>query len=122
MRIGELATRTGASVRALRYYEEQKLLVAGRSTSGQRHYTDAAVARVALVQQLYSAGLSSRTIRRVLPCVDRPDLVNNAHSHDLLLTERDRIEAQITSLIGTRDTLNDVIVAANACMAPTASR
>lgn len=69
MRIGELASRTGVSVRALRYYEEQGLLVAERSASGQRHYPDGAVDRVNLIQQLYAAGLSSRTIVDLLPCV-----------------------------------------------------
>ena len=34
MRIGELATTTGVSVRALRYYEEQGLLKAERTASG----------------------------------------------------------------------------------------
>ena len=33
VRIGELAAQTGASVRALRYYEEQGLLSAERSAS-----------------------------------------------------------------------------------------
>ena len=69
MRIGELATRTGVSVRALRYYEEQGLLVSERSPSGQRHYPDEAVDRVRLIQQLYAAGLPSRSIAELLPCV-----------------------------------------------------
>lgn len=36
MRIGELASRVGVSVRALRYHEEQDLLASARSPSGQR--------------------------------------------------------------------------------------
>jgi DNA-binding transcriptional MerR regulator len=32
MRIGELAARTGVSVRALRYYEEQELLAPERTS------------------------------------------------------------------------------------------
>ena len=63
-------TKTGVSVRALRYYEEQGLLAAARSNSGQRHYPDSAVDRVQLIQQLYAAGLSSKTILDLLPCVD----------------------------------------------------
>lgn len=69
MRIGELATKAGVSVRALRYYEEQQLLTSERSASGQRHYVDSAVDRVRLIQQLYAAGLPSRTIVELLPCV-----------------------------------------------------
>ena len=69
MRIGDLATSTRVSVRALRYYEEQGLLVSQRSGSGQRLYGNAAVDRVRLIQQLYAAGLSSRTILEFLPCI-----------------------------------------------------
>ena len=43
MRIGDLAEHTGASVRSLRYYEEQGLLLADRTPSGQRTYDDDAV-------------------------------------------------------------------------------
>ena len=70
MRIGELATKAGVSVRALRYYEEHGLLTAERSGRGQRHYAEPAVHRVQLIQHLYAAGLTSRTIADLLPCVE----------------------------------------------------
>ncbi|GHH61414.1 MerR family transcriptional regulator [Lentzea cavernae] len=69
MRIGELAERTGVSVRALRYYEEQGLLASQRSESGQRRYEENAIGRVRLIQQLYAAGISSASILEMLPCV-----------------------------------------------------
>ncbi|WP_394613550.1 MerR family transcriptional regulator [Lentzea sp. JNUCC 0626] len=69
MRIGELAERTGVSVRALRYYEEQGLLAAERSGSGQRRYAENAVDRVKLIQQLYAAGITSAAILEMLPCM-----------------------------------------------------
>ncbi|MEU8662235.1 MerR family transcriptional regulator [Actinoplanes philippinensis] len=107
MRIGELATKSGVSVRALRYYEEQGLLAAGRSDSGQRHYPDPAVDRVQLIQMLYGAGLSSRTIAELLPCVDAK--VSTPESQARLAAERARIDEQITGLIRTRDRLDAVI-------------
>ena len=72
MRIGALSRATGASVRSLRYYEEQGLLTSARTGTGQRTYGEDAVARVRLLRQLYNAGLSSTTIATVLPCVDHP--------------------------------------------------
>ena len=69
MRIGELAGKAGVSVRALRYYEEQHLLTSERSPSGQRHYPESAVERVQLIQQLYAAGLASKSIVGLMPCV-----------------------------------------------------
>jgi DNA-binding transcriptional MerR regulator len=112
MRIGELATRAGVSVRALRYYEEQTLLAAERGTGGQRHYREDAVERVRWIQQLYSAGLSSRTILKLLPCVED----NEVHDGviDLLLAERARIDRQVRDLIETRDRLDTAIASTEA--------
>ncbi|MEV5559389.1 MerR family transcriptional regulator [Nonomuraea wenchangensis] len=107
MRIGELAARSGVSVRALRYYEEQGLLKANRSGSGQRRYPESAVDRVHLIQMLYAAGLSSRTIAELLPCVEAK--VSTPESRARLFAERDRIDAQIAGLTRTRDRLDAVI-------------
>ncbi len=107
MRIGELAGQAGVSVRALRYYEEQGLLAAGRSPSGQRHYPPASLDRVRLIQQLYAAGLASRTILDLLPCVDAK--VNTPESRARLAAERDRIDAQIAELRMARDRLDAII-------------
>ncbi|WP_131787258.1 MerR family transcriptional regulator [Protofrankia symbiont of Coriaria ruscifolia] len=107
MRIGELAARTGVSVRALRYYEQQDLLAAERSPGGQRHFPDSAVDRVQLIQQLFTAGLPSKSIVDLLPCVVNgratPELL------DRLSTERDRIDQQIADLVNTRDRLDSLI-------------
>lgn len=107
MRIGDLAAATGVSVRSLRYYEEQGLLAADRTPSGQRTYGSAAVERVALVQQLFGAGLPSRTIVRLLPCVDAGRAT--PESFALLVAERDRITAQIAELEAARTRLDEVI-------------
>ncbi len=110
MRIGELAARTGVSVRSLRYYEEQGLLTAERSSSGQRHYPESAVDRVLLVQRLYAAGLSSKKIVELMPCVvdgrATPELL------DRLAVERDAIDERIADLTDTRDRLDSVITGA----------
>ncbi|WP_144761077.1 MerR family transcriptional regulator [Curtobacterium sp. 9128] len=107
MRIGDLAAAAGVSVRSLRYYEEQGLLTATRTASGQRTYGDQAVERVRLVQQLYAAGLASRSIARLLPCVDAG--VATDESAALLARERDRISTQIAELEAARDRLDEVI-------------
>jgi DNA-binding transcriptional MerR regulator len=107
LRIGDVATRSGVSTRALRYYEEQRLLPAERTAAGQRVYEESAVDRVRLIQQLYAAGLPSRTILTVLPCVDTghatPEVVA------VLETERDRITASIEELEQARAQLDRVI-------------
>ncbi|MEV4455999.1 MerR family transcriptional regulator [Microbispora sp. NPDC049633] len=112
MRIGELASQAGVSVRSLRYYEEQGLLTSTRSPSGQRHYTEDEVERVRFIQRLYGAGLSSRTIAEVLPCVDTPSERNSDEAFERLVQERDRISRHIDELAQARDAL-DLLIDAN---------
>jgi hypothetical protein len=60
-----------------------------------------------LIQQLYAAGLPSKSIRDLLPCVVNgeatPELL------DRLSAERDRIDRQIGELASARDRLDTVI-------------
>ena len=87
LRIGELAKRAGVSVRALRYYEEQGLLAPDRSAAGQRMYREVEVARVRFFQQMYAAGLNSRNVAELLPCVDAGH--TNAEQRRMLREPRD---------------------------------
>lgn len=114
MRIGELAARTGVSVRSLRYYEEQGLLISTRSSSGQRHYTEGQPERVAFIQRMYAAGLSSRTVTELLPCVDSPSRDNSDSALERMAQERDRLSRHITDLTATRDALDQLVATARA--------
>ncbi|MFE3544375.1 MerR family transcriptional regulator [Nocardia sp. NPDC059177] len=109
MRIGELSTRTGASVRSLRYYEEQGLLTSTRSPSGQRHYTLDHVDRVLLLRQLYAAGLSSRTISQLVRCVDAPTERNAEIGFERMARERARLTEHIAELTRARDALDELM-------------
>lgn len=117
MRIGELSARTGASVRSLRYYEQQALLTSRRTASGQRVYEDAAVDRVLLLRRLYAAGLSSSTIARVMPCVDTPSREVTAETVATLRSEHARLDRQLADLTATRRQLELLIEAATASAA-----
>ncbi|WP_422756673.1 MerR family transcriptional regulator [Micromonospora sp. WMMD708] len=111
MRIGELAARTGVSVRSLRYYEEQGLLTSERSASGHRRYVEGQVERILFIQRLFSAGLSSRTIVDLLPCVDSPNADASEAALERMNQERVRLERHIEDLIGTRAALDELIAA-----------
>ncbi|MGI5231903.1 MerR family transcriptional regulator [Actinoallomurus sp. CA-142502] len=117
MRIGELAGRTGVSERSLRYYEEQGLLVAGRTPGGHRDYPDHAVDRVVLIQELFAAGLHSTKIAELLPCMRDADggpspLATPRLVADLT-AERDRIDRMIGDLVRSREVLDEVIETAS---------
>jgi DNA-binding transcriptional MerR regulator len=110
VRIGEVAERAGVSVRALRYYEEQQLLEPQRTSGGQRRYADGAVQRVRWIQLLLGAGLPTRTIRELLPCVESG--VVTADVLRRLGEERTRIDQQVTELVTVRDRLDALIATA----------
>ncbi|MCE6997720.1 MerR family transcriptional regulator [Saccharothrix sp. S26] len=66
MLIGELAEKTGATVRMLRYYDQQGLLTPQRTDSRYRVYDESDVERVRSVRCLISSGLNVRLVRLVL--------------------------------------------------------
>ncbi|MFE7796712.1 MerR family transcriptional regulator [Nocardia sp. NPDC057440] len=113
MRIGELAQHTGVSERSLRYYEEQGLLVAERTPGGHRDYPEWAVDRVIHIQELYAAGLSSKKIAQLLPCMRDVDGGANEFATpelvDELAAERDRITRTIADLMRSREVLDEVL-------------
>lgn len=111
MRIGDVAHQAGVSTRALRYYEEQGLLTSERTPSNQRTYPESAVERVRLIQQLFTAGLPSRTILQLLPCIDTGH--GSPEAFELLAAERDRITAAMADLAAARDALDHIIHIAN---------
>jgi DNA-binding transcriptional MerR regulator len=116
MRIGELAQRTGVSERSLRYYEQQGLLVSTRTSGGHREYRESAVDRVIRIQELFAAGLSSKKIFSLLPCMrdadGGPSEIATPRLVAELEDERARIDRMIADLRTTRAVLDDVIGAA----------
>ncbi|MBI0294613.1 MerR family transcriptional regulator [Streptomyces sp. PRKS01-29] len=109
MRIGELSARTGASRRSLRYYEQQGLLVSTRSPSGQRCYDDDHVQRVALIQMFLAAGMSSRTIAEMVPCMTEPNMDRARQALTAMNQERTRLSSTIDGLIAAREALDRLI-------------
>jgi DNA-binding transcriptional MerR regulator len=112
MRIGEIARRTGASIRALRYYEECGLVVPGRRRNGYRDYDERSVQSVRRVQVLLAAGLPSSAIAEILPCITDDTVVLAGKCQellDLLARERARLTASIDALHAARDILDSVV-------------
>ncbi|MFI9818751.1 MerR family transcriptional regulator [Saccharothrix variisporea] len=66
MLIGELAEKTGTTVRMLRYYDQHGLLKPRRTESRYRVYDEEDVERVRNVRCLISSGLNVRLVRLVL--------------------------------------------------------
>ncbi|MGW5644126.1 MerR family transcriptional regulator [Saccharopolyspora sp. NPDC003752] len=112
MRIGELSRRTGASERALRYYEQQGLLTAARTPGGHREYAESDVGKVALVQRLIGAGVSSAKMAEIFPCVFGGHSKPTVEVVADLCQERERINGMIDDLVASRSILDDMITEA----------
>ncbi|GHH30751.1 MerR family transcriptional regulator [Lentzea cavernae] len=110
MKIGELARLTGVSARSLRYYEQQGLMHSTRSVGGQRHYEATEVARVEVIRRLFDAGLGSKVIARLLPCVDSGEDVQIAEdAFTAMEGERARLTSDIDRLVEARAALDELI-------------
>jgi len=65
--IGDVAQRTGLSLRTIRYYEEVGLVTpSARSNGGFRLYTDADIERLSLVARMKPLGFSLDEMRDLL--------------------------------------------------------
>lgn len=88
--IGELARRTGLTVKTIRFYSDRGIVPpAGRTPAGYRLYGPEAAARLDLVRTLRELGLDLPTIRRI---VDRElPLPGVAATHAQALAARIRV-------------------------------
>jgi DNA-binding transcriptional MerR regulator len=113
MRIGELSERTGVPRRLLRYYEEQELIVPRRAPNGYRDYDDRLVDRVMQIRGLIDAGVPTRIVRLILPCLDMPQTIYFPDPEPemiaLLERERDRMTERIDFLTRNRDAIADYV-------------
>ncbi|WP_116244566.1 MerR family transcriptional regulator [Nocardiopsis sp. FIRDI 009] len=115
MRIGELSERTGASRRLLRYYEEQGLIVPERLPNGYREYDERFVDRVTQIRGLLDAGLPTRIIKQILPCLDKPRTIHFSDATPEMLAmlererERERMTRRIECLTRNRDAVSEYL-------------
>ncbi|MFD9007317.1 MerR family transcriptional regulator [Streptomyces sp. NPDC059582] len=113
MRIGELSRLTSVSRRLLRYYEEQGLIVPDRSANGYRDYDERYVDRVKQIRGLLAAGLPTRIIKQILPCLDRPRSIHFPDATPemlaLLTSERDKLTDRIEVLTQNRDAMTEYL-------------
>jgi DNA-binding transcriptional MerR regulator len=113
MRIGELSERTGTARRLLRYYEEQGLISSRRAANGYREYEEGVVDRVTQIRGLLDAGLPTRIIKDVLPCLYEPEARYCPTTSPALIAtleqERDRMTRRIEFLTRNRDAITDYL-------------
>lgn len=92
--IGRLSQLTGVSVRSIRYYESRGLVRPTRDDAGRRRFHPGDVDRVIRIQEMLAAGLGTRTIADILPCLDAPPSQRTGFLERRLQEERQRLEAE----------------------------
>lgn len=99
----------------MRYYEEQQLIVADRAPNGYRDYDEAFVDRVMQIRGLLDAGLPTRIIKQILPCLDKPRVIHFPDATPEMLAtleqERDRMTERIRCLVRNRDAVAEYLEA-----------
>lgn len=108
LRIGDLAALTSATPRMLRHYENQGLIAAERSASGQRLFDPSVVEQVRSIRRLLGAGLPVEAIRELLDCIHDKDRLEPC-AVPLLAEHLRAYDARIAELAGTRDALQGLI-------------
>ncbi|MEV6367267.1 MerR family transcriptional regulator [Micromonospora musae] len=103
--IGELARRTGLSVKTIRFYAERGIVPpSGRSPAGHRRYGVAALARLELVRTLRALGLDLMTIARIVDREVPLAEVAAAHADALAVQIRLlRLRRAVLAVVARRD-------------------
>jgi MerR family copper efflux transcriptional regulator len=103
MQIGEVAERTGLSLRTIRHYEEVSLVVpSARSKGGFRLYTASDVDRLMVIRRMKPLGFSLEEMLELLEITDRLSEHGSA-SADADPDERTRLRERLEGYRETAD-------------------
>jgi len=114
LKIGELSRATGVSVRSIRYYEQNGLLMATRRPGGYREYTSLAIEQVNTIQLYLSLGLGTDQIADFLHCVMKNKEAFCAEVLPVYERKLAEIDGQIRQLAAIRSNLTERIAAIRA--------
>jgi len=107
--IGEVSARSGVATSALRYYEDQGLIFAERTTGNQRRYRRMTLRRVAFIRSAQRVGLTLEEIAEALATLPAGRTPTKADWSRLSRSWRPRIDAQIERLERLRAKLDGCI-------------
>ncbi|MFE7901157.1 MerR family transcriptional regulator [Streptomyces sp. NPDC057424] len=94
MQIGEVAERTGLSLRTIRHYEEVGLVIpSARSKGGFRLYTESDVERLMVIRRMKPLDFSLEEMRDLLDITDRLAATDDPPAGE----ERERLRERLDS-------------------------
>ena len=107
--IGEVAARSGVASSALRFYEAQGLISAGRTSGNQRRYERAVLRRIALIQAGRAAGIPLERIHAALATLPAHRIPTRRDWERLSSSWRDDVDGRIATLQAVRSRLTTCI-------------
>lgn len=107
--IGEIARRTGLSVSAIRFYEEQGLIEPVRSGGNQRRFLRSDIRRLSFILIAQKLGLALGEIKAQLATLPQGRTPNARDWEAISLAIRETLDARIAELTRTRDRLDGCI-------------
>jgi len=107
--IAELSARSGAAPSALRYYEDQGLISAERTSGNQRRYPRYTLRRIAFIRAGRQLGLSLREIKTALDTLPGGKAPTKAQWSRAARAWQARIDDRIADLQRLSDTLDGCI-------------
>ncbi|MCI2399355.1 redox-sensitive transcriptional activator SoxR [Aliiroseovarius subalbicans] len=109
MSIGQMATRTGLAVSAIRYYEAEGLVRPIRTAGGQRQFHRADIRRLSFVRITQQLGFSIAEIRAQIEKLPDGRTPTKADWTRLARGFRRELDARITAMQQLRDSLDSCI-------------
>jgi MerR family transcriptional regulator, redox-sensitive transcriptional activator SoxR len=107
--IGDLATRTGLSVSAIRFYEARRLIEPFRSAGGQRRFLRSDIRRLSFIKIAQQMGLSIEEISTELARLPHGRTPNASDWTKISRAMRAMLDERIVALTRTRDLLDGCI-------------
>jgi MerR family redox-sensitive transcriptional activator SoxR len=107
--IGEVAERSGLAASAIRFYERQGLVHAGRTASGQRRFRRDVLRRIAFIRIAQRVGLTLEEIVTALAVLPVDHAPTRRDWERLTAGWQDRLEQRISLLKALQDGLSSCI-------------
>jgi MerR family transcriptional regulator, redox-sensitive transcriptional activator SoxR len=107
--VGEVAARAGVATSALRFYEDEGLIVSERNEAGHRRYHADVLRRVAFIRTAQLVGLSLADIRNALASLPERRTPTARDWGALARSWKPQLDEQIAVLVRLRDQLDECI-------------
>jgi len=107
--IGDIAARTGLAVSAIRYYEDEGLVLPWRNQAGRRRFQRADIRRLSFIMVAQQFGFTLAQIRVELDRLPRHRAPTKGDWARISTEFRDGLNARIARLEKLRDTLDGCI-------------